>query len=108
MLFPYTYVPHQMEKMHRFINFIFYQVWCRAPKTGAFGLNLFDANPMLKEVMTSFAYDDTQAARMFDFLNAAVLVNLICLAMMAFVVLVIFFTSDDRLRVLYGIRPEDH
>ena len=65
MLFPYTYVPHQMERMHRFINFIFYQVWCRAPKAGAFGLNLFDANPPLKEVMTSFAYDDTQAGDRF-------------------------------------------
>jgi len=65
MLFPYTYVPHQMERMQRFINFIFYQVWCRAPKAGAFGLNLFDANPPLKEVMTSFAYDDTQAGDRF-------------------------------------------
>jgi hypothetical protein len=65
MLFSYTYVPHQMEKMHRFINFIFYQVWCRAPKTGAFSLNLFDANPSLKEVMTSFSYDDTQAGDRF-------------------------------------------
>jgi len=36
---------------------------------------------------------------MFDFLNAAVLVNLICLAMMAFVVLVIFFTSEDISRI---------
>ncbi|KPZ23323.1 HNH endonuclease [Pseudomonas syringae group genomosp. 3] len=65
MLFPYTYVPHQMEKMHNFINFIFYQVWCRAPKVGAFDLNLFDANLQLKEVMTSFAYDDTQAGDLF-------------------------------------------
>lgn len=65
MLFPYTYVPHRMERMHRFINFIFYQVWCRAPKTGAFSLNLFDANPALKEVMTSFAYGDTQAGDRF-------------------------------------------
>lgn len=65
MLFPYIYVPHQMEKMHRFINFIFNQVWCRAPKTGEFALTLFDANPALKEVMTSFAYDDTQAGDRF-------------------------------------------
>ena len=65
MLFPYTYVPHQMEKMHHFINFIFYQVWCRAPKAGAFDLNLFDTNPQLKDVMTSFAYDDTQAGDRF-------------------------------------------
>ena len=28
MLFPYTYVPHSMEKMQEYIDFIFYQVWC--------------------------------------------------------------------------------
>lgn len=65
MLFAYTYVPHQMERMHRFINFIFYQIWCRAPKAGAFSLDLFDASPPLKEVMTSFAYGDTQAGDRF-------------------------------------------
>ena len=65
MLFSYIYVPHQMEKMQKFINFIFYQIWCLAPKTGAFTLTLFDANPALKEVMTSFAYDDTQAGDRF-------------------------------------------
>jgi hypothetical protein len=65
MLFAYTYVPHQIERMQRFINFIFLQVWCRAPKMGAFDLNLFDANPPLKEVMTSLAYDHTQAGDRF-------------------------------------------
>ena len=66
MLFPYTYVPHQMERMQRFINFIFYQVWCRAPKAGPYSLSLFDANPALKEVMTSFAYGDTEAGDRFS------------------------------------------
>lgn len=66
MLFAYTYVPHQMEKMQKFINFIFYQVWCRARKTGAYDLGLFDANPDLKEVMTSFAYDHTKAGDKFS------------------------------------------
>lgn len=66
MLFPYTYVPHQMEKMHEFIDFIFFEVWCRAPKAGSYGLNLFDANPPLKEVMTSFACDDNKAGDLFS------------------------------------------
>ncbi len=66
MLFHYTYVPHRMEKMQRFINFIFYQVWCRARKTGPYGLNLFEANPPLKDVMTSFAYDHTDAGDRFS------------------------------------------
>lgn len=66
MLFPYTYVPHPLERMQRFINFIFYQVWCRARKAGPYGLNLFDANPPLKDVMTSFAYDHTDAGDRFS------------------------------------------
>ncbi len=66
MLFAYTYVPHQMERMQRFINFIFYQVWCHAPKAGPYDLSLFDANPPLKEVMTTFAYDHTQEGDRFS------------------------------------------
>lgn len=66
MLFPYTYVPHKMDKMQKFINFIFYQVWCRARKTGPYDLSLFNANPQLKEVMTSFAYDHSQAGDRFS------------------------------------------
>jgi hypothetical protein len=59
MLFPYQYVPHQMEKMQEFIDYIFYEVWCKAPGAGSFSLDLFDANADLKEVMTAFFYGDT-------------------------------------------------
>lgn len=48
-----------MERMQRFINFIFYQVWCRARKLDGYDLDSFDANPPLKEIMISFAYDHT-------------------------------------------------
>ncbi|WP_417528381.1 HNH endonuclease [Marinomonas shanghaiensis] len=56
MLFPYTYVPHQMEKMQEFINFIFYEVWCKAPIGVEFTLELFDTKPDLKEVLSSFGF----------------------------------------------------
>lgn len=65
MLFPYTYVPHQMEKMQAFIDFIFHQVWCKAPTSGPFGLHLFDANAELREVMEAFYYSDAQGADFF-------------------------------------------
>ncbi|WP_051218933.1 HNH endonuclease [Oceanobacter kriegii] len=65
MLFAYTYVPHQMEKMQEFIDFIFDQVWCQAPINGPFGLNLFDAKPELKEVMEAFFYSDAAGADFF-------------------------------------------
>lgn len=65
MLFPYTYVPHQMEKMQAFIDFIFHDVWCKASASNPFGLNLFDANTELREVMEAFYYSDAQGADFF-------------------------------------------
>lgn len=65
MLFPYTYVPHQMEKMQTFIDFIFYVVWCQAPLKRPYSLELFALNPELLEVMTAFHYDDSKAAEFF-------------------------------------------
>lgn len=65
MLFSYTYVPHQMEKMQEFIDFIFHEVWCKAPASGPFGLQLFDANAELREVMEAFYYSDAQGADFF-------------------------------------------
>jgi len=65
MLFPYTYVPHQMEKMQAFIDFIFYAVWCQAPSKGLYRLELFASNPELLEVMTAFHYDDSKGAEFF-------------------------------------------
>ena len=61
MLFPYTYVPHQMEKMQTFIDFIFYEVWCKAPIGLVFHPDLFEGNLDLKEVMVDFGFS-TQAA----------------------------------------------
>jgi len=65
MLFPYEYVPHQMEKMQGFIDFIFYEVWCKAPSNGDFRLEHFDANAELKELMEAFYYGDTQGGDFF-------------------------------------------
>jgi len=57
MLFPYTYVPHQMEKMQAFIDFIFYEVWCKAPST-QYGIHLFAANADLYELMEHLVQKD--------------------------------------------------
>lgn len=65
MLFPYKYVPHPMEKMQEFIDFIFFEVWCRAPGNEPFNLDLFNGNADLKEVMTAFYYSDTKGADFF-------------------------------------------
>lgn len=65
MLFAYTYVPHPMEKMQEFIDFIFFKVWCKSPGNGGFRLELFDANVELKELMETFYYGHTQGGDFF-------------------------------------------
>lgn len=65
MLFPYIYVPHKMEKMQSFVDFIFYAVWCQAPSKGAYRLELFASNSDLFEVMLAFHYDDSKGAQFF-------------------------------------------
>lgn len=65
MLFAYTYVPHAMEKMQGFIDFIFFEVWCKAPGNGNFRFELFDGNAELKELMEAFYYGDTQGGDFF-------------------------------------------
>lgn len=65
MLFPYSYVPHSMEKMHEFIDYIFFEVWCKAPGGQPFGFDLFNAKPDLKTVMEAFYYSDAKWADFF-------------------------------------------
>ena len=65
MLFPYKYVNHQMEKMQEFIDYIFYEVWTKAPGNGSFRLEFFDGKPDLKDVMTLFQYGDTKGGDFF-------------------------------------------
>lgn len=65
MLFAYTYVPHAIEKMQEFIDFIFFEVWCMSPGSGDFRLELFNANVDLKELMKAFYYGDTQGGDFF-------------------------------------------
>lgn len=65
MLFPYTYVPHQMEKMQIFIDFIFHEVWCKATPKTAFSFDLCSGNPELLELMRKFFYSDKKNADFF-------------------------------------------
>ena len=65
MLFPYVYVPHRIERMHRFVNFIFYEVWCRAPKTRPYAAQLFDRNPALREIVDALTYGHSKEGDAF-------------------------------------------
>lgn len=63
MLFTYTYVPHKMEKMQTFIDFIFHEVWCKAPVGLVFHPDLFEGNSDLQEVMKEFGFSAKAAER---------------------------------------------
>ncbi len=63
MLFTYTYVPHQMEKMQAFIDFTFHEVWCKAPIGLLFHPDLFGGDPDLKDVMVEFGFSPRAAER---------------------------------------------
>lgn len=66
MLFVYTYVPHPMEKIQEFVEYIFFQVWCRAPDGPPYGFALFNAKPELKAVMEAFHFSDARGADFFN------------------------------------------
>lgn len=66
MLFSYKYVPHEMEKMQEFIDFIFYEVWCKARNNVPYSFELFEGNADLKELIESFHYSDTKGADFFN------------------------------------------
>ncbi|WP_205630276.1 HNH endonuclease [Collimonas arenae] len=51
--------------MQAFIDYIFYDVWCKTPGSGPFDLNLFNTNAELREVMEAFYYSDAQGADFF-------------------------------------------
>lgn len=70
MLFPYTYVPHQMEKMQTFIDFIFFDVWCKAPIGLEFHPDLFKAEPDLQDVMSEFGFSKKAPERGRVFYNS--------------------------------------
>jgi len=69
MLFPYQYINHSMEKIQDFIDYIFYEVWCKAPRCTDYSFDLYNNKPELKEVVTAFHYSSTKEG---DFFNAKI------------------------------------
>lgn len=65
MLFPYKYVAHQMEKMQEFIDFIFHGVWCKAPDSGSFDIELFNENADFKALMNDLYFSGAKSAESF-------------------------------------------
>ncbi|MEK3705477.1 hypothetical protein MKY87_15375 [Paenibacillus sp. FSL R7-0198] len=64
MLFPYQYINHSMEKMHQYIEYIFFEVWCKAP-CNEYDISLFDYNEEIKEIIKEFHYTAPKGADFF-------------------------------------------
>jgi len=59
VLFPYTYVNHTMEKIQGYMDYIFFELWCKAP-LAPYDIALFDNNPELKEIIKELFYSETK------------------------------------------------
>lgn len=64
MLFAYKYVFHSMEKMQEYIDYIFFDLWCKA-SLRPYKIDLFDGNKELKEIITEFHYSSTTGGDFF-------------------------------------------
>ena len=51
MLFPYVFSQQSMDKMQKFVEYIFFHVWCIATPTRPFELELFRGNTELYRIM---------------------------------------------------------
>jgi hypothetical protein len=48
-----------MEKMQKYMDFIFFEVWCKASDLDDFDLDLFDKNSDLQDIIRAFNFLDT-------------------------------------------------
>lgn len=65
MLFPYQYVPHSLEKMQEYMDYIFYEVWCKASGRDYDIETLFSRHDELKEIIIAFHYSDDKGPVFF-------------------------------------------
>lgn len=65
MLFPYKYVQHDMDKLQNLVDYIFFEIWCKAYRLGSFSLDHFNGNELLKTLMESFYYNHTAGGDRF-------------------------------------------
>ncbi len=65
MLFPYKYVHHDIEKMQGYIDYIFYEIWCKAPIVHTYSYELYEGLPELKEIIQGFHYVEREPSNRF-------------------------------------------
>lgn len=65
MLFSYTYITQDMEKMQTYMDYVFYEVWCEARSILEYGNELFDGKPELKEILIDFDIQTSEGGDLF-------------------------------------------
>jgi len=65
MLFSYTYITHNMEKMQEYMDYIFYEVWYKAIYTPEYGIELFNQKPELKQILIDFDIQTSEGGDLF-------------------------------------------
>lgn len=59
MHFTYTYIEHEVDKLQRYLDFLFFEVWCKAD--GEFDADKLDACPELKQIYIDLGNIDIDA-----------------------------------------------
>lgn len=66
MLFPYQYLPHQLDTMQSYVKFIFEEVWCNATDGQNYDIDvLFSNYPDLRDMITELHTQELAGANSF-------------------------------------------
>ena len=65
MLFSYKYINHDMEKMQKYMDYIFYSVWMKASKNKKYQFTIYNKYPELKTIMKKLEISDSLGADFF-------------------------------------------
>ena len=64
MLYTYTYIKHDVEKLQSFLDFLFFEVWCKAE--GAFDASKLEGNPELQQLYMDLGNSESDWADFFN------------------------------------------
>ena len=64
MHFTFTYIPHHIEKLQAYLDFLFYEVWCKAE--GEFSVDKLKGNQELQQIYIELGNTDSKWAYFFN------------------------------------------
>jgi hypothetical protein len=64
MIHPYKYINHDIEKLQKYLDYLFIEVWCKA--RGAFDSTKLNGNAELKTIYETLHHDDGKWATFFN------------------------------------------